>query len=85
MGEIATYIKTTKPPKNNKEYSKMGYAKFREICKLVLRYQTYYPETHQAQHNCLTRPTCQKRCNGETQLTKHRGILNNVNNYIGVK
>ena len=70
--EIKEQIKTHNPPNGNKELCKMGYARFKIMSKLILRYQTYYPEKYEPQQNYLICPTCQKQCNGKAQLTFHR-------------
>ena len=49
----------------------MGYARFRERSKIVLRYQTYQ-ETYLPIQDYLTCPTTQRQRNGKTQLTKRR-------------
>ena len=41
--EIEIRIRTQNPPSNNTQYRKTQYQSFKELAKLVQRYQTYYP------------------------------------------
>ena len=71
--ELEQRIRTQEPPRTNVQLRKIAYHSFKELAKLVLRYQTYYPEKYIPKHDkpniC---PTCGIRCNGKSQLTKHR-------------
>ena len=42
--EIKLQIKNARPPNSNKDFCKIGYMRFKEMSKLILRYNTYYDE-----------------------------------------
>ena len=71
--EMEKRIRAQLPPRNNNQYRAIHYQSFKELAKLVLRYQTYYPGKYITEHDApLQCPTCGKQCNGSSQLTKRR-------------
>ena len=78
---ILTRIHDKEPPRTNSEFRKISYPLFKELAKPVLRYQTYHPGKYENKSNHIPQcPTCNRVCNGKSQLTKHRKILYNADN-----